>query len=77
MTTYLKNLTAGESATITGFNQGNLFYRKKLLSFGLTPGTTFKVIRYAPMADPIEIYVRGFNVTLRKNEADLLKVVRL
>lgn len=46
--------------------------RKKLLSFGLTPGTTFDIIRYAPLGDPIEIKVRGFSLSLRKNELDTI-----
>lgn len=46
--------------------------RKKLLSFGLTPNTTIEVIRTAPLGDPIEIKVRGFFLSLRKTEFDLL-----
>jgi ferrous iron transport protein A len=37
---------------------------------GLLPGTTLTLIRTAPMGDPLEIKVRGYNLTLRKSEAD-------
>jgi ferrous iron transport protein A len=41
---------------------------------GLTPGTEFTVTRHAPLGDPVEIQVRGFNLSLRKAEADALRV---
>jgi ferrous iron transport protein A len=41
---------------------------------GLTPGIEFKVIRHAPLGDPVEIEVRGFKLSLRKQEADALIV---
>jgi ferrous iron transport protein A len=44
---------------------------------GLTPGTEFTVVRLAPLGDPIEIVVRGYSVSLRKNEAEMLQVERL
>jgi ferrous iron transport protein A len=36
---------------------------------GLTRGTEFKITRFAPLGDPIEIKLRGFSLTLRKDEA--------
>ena len=41
---------------------------------GLTKTTQFTVVRRAPLGDPIEIRVRGFSLSLRKNEADALLV---
>jgi ferrous iron transport protein A len=41
---------------------------------GLTPGTEFTVTRYAPMGDPVEIEVRGFALSVRKDEATMLLV---
>lgn len=49
-------------------------YRRKLLSMGATPGTRFKVLRVAPLGDPIEIKIRGFHLSLRKSEAAAVKV---
>lgn len=46
--------------------------RKKLLTFGLTPNTIIEVIRTAPLGDPIEIKVRGFLLSLRKAEFNIL-----
>jgi ferrous iron transport protein A len=65
----LKELAVGDAGRIAGFAEGSRTYRKKLLSLGLTRGTEFSVTRYAPMGDPIEIKVRGFSLSLRKEEA--------
>jgi ferrous iron transport protein A len=42
---------------------------RRLMEMGLTRGSTFEVVRYAPMGDPIEIRVRGYHLSLRKSEA--------
>ena len=41
---------------------------------GVLPGTTVTLIRLAPLGDPLEIKVRGYNLTLRKTEADHVMV---
>ena len=68
---------AGERGRVIGYQRGDRSYREKLLSMGLTPGTEFSVVRLAPLGDPVEINVRGYSVSLRKNEAQLLRVERL
>jgi ferrous iron transport protein A len=40
----------------------------RLQEMGLTPGTTFRVVKVAPFGDPVEIDVRGYRLCLRKNE---------
>lgn len=76
MSETLKEMTVGESGRVLGFGAGGKAYRKKLLSLGLTPGTEFNVIRHAPLGDPVEIQVRGFNLSLRKQEAETLLIER-
>jgi ferrous iron transport protein A len=70
----LKQLSVGDSGRVVGFGEGSKTYRRKLLSLGLTPGTELTVTRYAPMGDPVEIRVRGFSLSLRKDEAASLLV---
>jgi ferrous iron transport protein A len=70
----LKEMAVGESGRVIGFREGGKAYRKKLLSMGLTPGVEFSVTHFAPMGDPVEIKVRGFNLSLRKAEADALVI---
>ena len=40
------------------------------MELGLVPGTPVELVRFAPMGDPVEIKVRGYNLTLRKHEAE-------
>lgn len=48
--------------------------RKKLLDMGITPKTKIKIVGKAPMGDPIEILIRGYRLTLRKEEAEMIVV---
>ncbi|MBK8174970.1 MAG: ferrous iron transport protein A [Rhodospirillales bacterium] len=73
----LGDLTVGERGKVVGLERGDRSYREKLLSMGLTPGTEFSIVRQAPLGDPVEINVRGYAVSLRKGEAQLLRVERL
>lgn len=77
MMTSLKMLATGDSGRIVGFDQKGGSYRKKLLAMGLTPGTEFTVTRFAPMGDPVEIKLRGFSLSLRKNEASVLMIEKI
>lgn len=67
-------LKAGDRAVVSGFYKGKDSYRKKLLAMGITPGTLLKVVRVAPLGDPVEIQVRGYLVSLRREEASLISV---
>lgn len=70
----MKDLQVGDAGRVAGFEKGGRSYRKKLLAMGLTPGTAFNVTRVAPMGDPVEIAVRGFKLSLRKDEAAAVRV---
>lgn len=70
----LRDLQAGQSGRVVGFEPGGRAYRRKLLAMGLTPGAEFTVTRYAPMGDPVELRIRGFSLSLRRDEAAMLRV---
>lgn len=72
----LQNMEIGEEGRVSGYAKGASVYRGKLLAMGLTKGTEFTVERIAPLGDPVEINVRGFALSLRKNEASALMVER-
>lgn len=76
MTTSLKSLSVGDTGRIVGFVQSGGVYRKKLLAMGLTPGTAFTITRFAPLGDPVEIKIRGFSLSLRRDEASVLLIER-
>lgn len=72
----LKDLKPGESAEVIGFQGKDPIYRNKLLTMGLTKGVEIKLLKVAPLGDPVEILVRGYSLSLRKAEADILQVRR-
>lgn len=49
--------------------------RCRLLDMGLIPGTTVQVQKVAPMGDPIEIHLRGYELTIRKEDAGKIEVL--
>ena len=73
----MADLNAGELAEITGYTLGNVTYRAKLLALGLTHGVQIKVINVAPLGDPFEIAVRGYHLSLRRDEVGVIKVRKL
>jgi ferrous iron transport protein A len=50
--------------------------RPRLMEMGVLVGTPIELVRFAPMGDPVEIKVRGYNLTLRKHEAEQIWVRR-
>lgn len=73
----LKDLQVGDRAKVAGYLEAGGAYRRKLLSMGLTPGAELSVTRVAPMGDPVEIRVRGFALSVRREEAAALSVEKL
>lgn len=72
----IRDFSVGESGEITGYDSSDSSYRKKLLSMGLTKGTVVTVTKTAPLGDPVELTVRGYKLSLRKAEADVLELRR-
>jgi ferrous iron transport protein A len=71
------DLRPGERARIVAMGKGMPGYRQRLMAMGLTPGVEFLLTRVAPLGDPVEIQVRGFSMSLRKAEAELLAIEKL
>ena len=65
----LSSLPAGSTGTVTAVEVAPE-HKGRLLEMGLLPGTRVEVVRYAPLGDPVEIKVRGYNLSLRKHEAE-------
>ena len=67
-------MKVGDSARIVGYNEeSNVVNRLK--SLGLVRGTSLTVTRIAPMGDPFEIRVRGYNLGIRQDEGETLRLV--
>ncbi len=73
----IKNMKVGDKAVVTGFENGNEDYRNKILSMGISKDAEITVTKKAPLGDPVEIEVRGYKLTLRKEEAEIINLRRL
>ncbi len=72
----LAELKIGQSAKILAVN-GEGALRRRLLDMGLTPRTEVMVRKVAPMGDPIEVHLRGYELTLRVQDAQEIEVERV
>ncbi|MBC5995922.1 ferrous iron transport protein A [Romboutsia ilealis] len=64
----LKDLKPGQSGIVESIGQKGPI-RRRLMDMGVTPGVKVEVIKVAPLGDPIEINIRGYELSLRKDEA--------
>lgn len=69
----LKEVKPGETASVAAFS-GTGALRRRLMDMGITKGTKILVRKVAPLGDPIEITVRGYQLSLRKSEAENIEV---
>ena len=69
----LKDIKEGQSARVLSVG-GSGALRQHLLDMGIIPGTDIRVVKYAPMGDPVEICLHGYELTLRLDDADKIEV---
>ena len=69
----LDQLPIGAVATVVNV-EGEPQLQQRIVEMGVLPGTRVKVLRFAPLGDPIEIEVMGYSLSLRKEEAKLVSV---
>lgn len=72
----LSALTVGQKARVLGLDLP-VEQRQRLLEMGLTVGTQFEVVRFAPLGDPMDLKVRGYHLSIRKKEANSIQVTLL
>lgn len=65
----LRDLKPGEKAIIVKVS-GTGAVKRRLMDMGVTRGTEVKVRKVAPLGDPIEVNIRGYELTFRKSEAE-------
>ena len=69
----LVDLSVGQSGVIKKvLGEGKI--RRRMFDMGVTPSASFFVRKKAPLGDPIELTIRGYELSLRKNEAELVIV---
>ena len=69
----LGDVPVGESGEIVKLH-GEGALRRHLMDLGLLKGTEFTVVKVAPLGDPVEIKVRGYELSIRKEEAAIVEV---
>ena len=69
----LNEVKPGQTATIARL-RGDGAAKRRIMDMGLTKGTSVLVHKVAPLGDPIEVTVRGYELTLRKDEASCVEV---
>ncbi len=69
----LDQLKVGESATVARLN-GEGAVKRRIMDMGLTKGTAVTVRKVAPLGDPIELTIRGYELSIRKDEAAKVEV---
>ena len=69
----LAELAIGVSVTVTHVG-GERAFRRRLMELGLLPGTRVEVVRVAPLGDPMELSVRGCQISIRREEAGSIEV---
>ena len=72
----LKDLKAGQSGSVTRLG-GDGALRQHFLDMGLIPGTEVTVIKFAPMGDPVEVRLHGYELTLRLADAEQIEITRV
>ena len=65
----LKDFRIGESGKVVSVD-GERTIKRRLFDMGVTPNTKITLRKRAPLGDPLEVTLRGYELTLRKNEAE-------
>lgn len=69
----LKDLKVGESAKVVRLH-GQGAVRRRIMDMGITRGTVVKVRKVAPLGDPFELTVRGYELSIRKADAQMVEI---
>ena len=73
MSKTLKDLKPGQKGVVLNLGKKGPV-RKRLMDMGITPGVDVEVVKVAPLGDPIEVTVRGYELSLRKADAEIIEV---
>jgi ferrous iron transport protein A len=72
--TTLRTIKPGETVRVSGIN-GKGAIKRRIMDMGITKGADIFVRKVAPLGDPVEVTVRGYELSLRKADADIVEVV--
>ena len=69
----LRQFEVGETVTVVKLH-GEGAVKRRIMDMGITKGVTVHIRKVAPLGDPIEVNVRGYELSLRKADADMIEV---
>ena len=69
----LKDVNVGQTVTVARLH-GEGALKRRIMDMGLTKGTQIYVRKVAPLGDPVEITVRGYELTIRKDDAECVEI---
>ena len=69
----LRDVKVGETATVQKIH-GDGALKRRIMDMDITKGTEITVRKVAPLGDPVEVTVRGYELSLRKDDADILEM---
>ena len=69
----LKDVKVGETATVAKLH-GEGPVKRRIMDMGITKGTSVYVRKVAPLGDPVEVTVRGYELSIRKGDAECIEV---
>ena len=69
----LRDIEIGKSCKVVKLH-GEGAIKRRIMDMGLTKGVVVKIVKVAPLGDPIEMTVRGYDLSLRKADAELIEV---
>lgn len=70
----LRDVKVGETAVVAKIH-GEGALKRRIMDMGITKGTEIYVRKVAPLGDPVEVTVRGYELSLRKDDADILEMM--
>lgn len=69
----LKDMKPGETGKVVSIGESGQL-KRRIMDMGITPGVEVRVVKVAPLGDPVEIHIRGYELSLRKDEAARIEV---
>lgn len=69
----LRDLRPGDEGVVLSIGEKGPL-RRRIMDMGVTPGAEIRVVKVAPLGDPIEVTIRGYELSLRKEEASQIQI---
>ena len=71
----LRNIKVGDTVTVVKLH-GKGAIKRRIMDMGITKGTKVYVRKVAPLGDPVEVTVRGYELSIRKADAEMIEVTK-